>query len=261
MTTALNNSPRVGRELGRAVAAAGGSLAPELETIIATAAAINAWPAPEPTDINALARNGTLTAATAAEILDAALIQPNRTPADIRAAAADGLTKRFRTTVRDGAGDTIIESLQKPFTVAVKKIEKASQLISPEHRAEHVITIDGGPQAWAALAQAADELDRIAAVVDRLIGTQFEVLGSIRPWHRQIGGDVHRACMFAPTAGDVPRVVDVLSIPSNAARARRWHFAASTVTLNTPTVARQIHDELAQADADATKRQYEATHA
>ncbi len=172
-------------------------------------------------------------------------MQPNRSPADIRFAASDGLSKRFRDTVRNGAGDTIMEALQKPFTAAVKKIEKAAQLIGPEHRAEHVIEIDGGPQAWATLAQAADELDHIAAVVDVLIGTQFEVLGTIKPWHRELGGNVRRAAMYAPDTDSIPRVITALGIPDNAARARRWHFTAATVTLNTPTAAWQIHDELA----------------
>ncbi|MEP9417474.1 hypothetical protein ABLE92_24455 [Gordonia sp. VNQ95] len=111
------------------VTALGGRLPAELAVITDAIAAVNAWAPPQPTDIASLCRRGELTATNAGDILDSALVQPNRQPADLKVTAKHELAQRFAALVAGTAGDKIIESIRPAFDTACTAIAAAADIV------------------------------------------------------------------------------------------------------------------------------------
>ncbi|KAF0967828.1 hypothetical protein [Gordonia sp. YY1] len=239
--------------------ALGGTIPTELVDIIATIDAVNHWDPPQPGDLASLCRRGDLTADNAATILDAALVQPNRQPGDLKITAKHELTQRFTHVLAGPAGDELVKSLRPAFQQASTNVADAANLIAPGDRVDILTDADDDTiRAWRTLGEHKATLDRVSAVID-LLTDRFEVLGVPQPWHV---GNAIRAAMYTPDADHLALVARALLAPNGTggARAGRWHSIAAALTLNTPSVARAIldtahHTHLEEVAAERNKVQ------
>ncbi|MBM7278284.1 hypothetical protein JTZ10_10970 [Gordonia rubripertincta] len=241
-----------------AITAAGGTIPADITALVATRTAVENWNPPPSSTLEDIVARGELTATNADKILDAALIQPNRQPSDLKLIAETALTKRTRTLIRDTAADDIIASLQPIHAEAIDTMVKASQVIGTTTSAEEALEIDGGVKAWRDLATARATLDRIDTIVETLY-TDFGTLGSRNP---QL--DIPRLRYIVNYANGIDAPLhalgEVLNNHRTRARGGRWHHAPALLHLNTPTQAREIldhHRQIAQEIADAD---YARTH-
>ncbi|MCH5645721.1 hypothetical protein, partial [Gordonia sp. ABSL49_1] len=219
--------------------ALGGTIPAELAAITDTMAAVADWTPPEATDIASIVRRGDLDADNAAAILDDALVQPNRNPADLKVTAKHELTQQFARTLQGKAGDQLIESIRPTFTTACTAIAKAAELVpagaTPADLAE---ADDQFIQAWRTLGEHRTTLDQVAAIIDILI-MRFDVLGGPQPWHGPRWID---AAFHVTDVSWLERCGRALTAPNGAGGARggKWHSISSALTLNTVTDARAI---------------------
>lgn len=221
--------------------ALGGTIPTELRDVVATIDAVNAWTPPQAGDLASLIRRGDLTADNAGRILDDALIQPNRQPADLQRIAKYELVQRFTHVLNGSAGDELVDSIRPVFTDACSKIAAAAELVAPGDRVDILADADNDViAAWRDLGEHRATLDRVAAVVD-ILTERFEVLGVPQPWHI---GNYIRAAMYTPAAESLHLVGRALLAPDGAGgpRAGRWHAISAALVLNTPSVARDILD-------------------
>ncbi|WP_435083389.1 hypothetical protein [Gordonia hongkongensis] len=243
----------------------GGTIPTELRDVIATLAAVSMWNPPQDTDLASLCRRGDLTADNATSILDAALVQPNRRPADLKFTANHELVQRFTQVLAGTAGDELVESIRPAFHEASTGVAQAANLIAPADRVDILTDADDDTiRAWRTLGEHKVTLDRIAAVID-ILTDRFEVLGVPQPWHT---GNAIRAAIYTPTAEHLGHVSRALLAPNGngSARAGRWHAIAGALVLNTPSTARTIletahrtHLEQVAAERDTVQTNEAAT--
>ncbi|MGV9796071.1 hypothetical protein [Gordonia sp. NPDC003422] len=237
----------------------GGAIPAELAAITDAMAAVAAWSPPEPTDIASIVRRGDLDADNAAAILDDALVQPNRNPADLKVTAKHELTQQFARTLQGKAGDQLIESIRPTFTTACTAIAKAAELVpagaTPADLAE---ADDQFIQAWRTLGEHRGTLDQVAGVLGILV-ERFDVLGAPQPWHGPRWID---AAFHVTDVSWLERCGRALTAPNGAGGARggKWHSISSALTLNTVTDARAILADAHTAHREAEAAEYARTH-
>lgn len=111
--------------------------------------------------------------------------------------------------------------------------------------------------AWKVLPEQRRILDTIHAVVESLI-EDFEILGTQNPWMER--GNLRLAAFYAPNADTDPFTVAATMASNNRDRAGRWHRAASFITLNTATQAREILAAHEAAHIEAAQKHHDQIH-
>lgn len=251
------------RDLISLVEGLDGTVPADLSVILSTADAVDAWDDPTaPGSVSDAFARGEMTAKTAAKALDAGLFVRER-PGDVQAKARAGLASRAQALVYGSAGDLIIESVKPAFDTASKRIAELAELVAPTDTVEILETADDATiAAWRELAGVRDTLDRSRSLVDALV-YQFSVLDDARAGVARGVKGIPMASHAAFYAAEVEHVAPAgraLAPGPISARGGRWHTIAPTITLNTPTRARELLDEIAAQQAEARARDYAATH-
>ncbi|OBK91486.1 hypothetical protein [Mycolicibacter sinensis] len=241
-----------------ATTGAGGTIPAAVAEAIALRDTINGWTPPPSPDLAAIIKRGELTAKNAHKTLTEALVQPNRSPADITHAALGALCDHTAVLVKAHA-DELVESLQKPHAAASAAMAAAAEVVDAQAGAEQALALDGGPEAWRELAQARRVLDQIDVVVEALV-EKYEVLGQREPWMHQ--RNIRHAAMYCATQDSYPAAYAVLATRngSGGARGGRWHHAPGALKLQLPSRAAELVDDFRQRHIEAEAEHYAATH-
>ncbi|WP_299489927.1 hypothetical protein [uncultured Gordonia sp.] len=245
------------RNLVSLVESLDGTIPAELTSILATADAVDAWNPTAPKDVgDAFARGVPIK--DAAKTLDAGLLVRER-PADVQAKARYGLATRAHNLVCGPAGDAIVANVKPAFDTACQRIAELGKLVAPSDTVEILETADDQTiAAWRELAGLRDTLDASRALVDALV-LRFDAVAASAAGVQDIPMASY-AAFYAADAEHLAPCGRALAPNAISARAGRWHTIAPVITLNTPSRAREILDEIAAQQAEHRAREYAATH-
>ncbi|MEB3034772.1 hypothetical protein [[Mycobacterium] nativiensis] len=237
---------------------AGGKIPASVADVVKVRDAVKAWDAPDPTDLAGIISRGEMTAENAHQVMADALIQPNRTPADITSTSLHQLARRAFSLVTADA-DKLVRTLQPAHHAAAEKMAKAAEVVDAGTSAEQALQHPEGPAAWQALAEARRVLDAVDVVVDLLVG-DFEVLGQREPWMHRM--NLRHSLMYCATADNYPAALRVLTLAngSGGPRGGRWHHAPGSLALQLPSAAAALLDEIRQAHLEREAADYARTH-